>query len=216
MKLSLFLIILVGELLPSDYLILFKAANVSFRRKIFTFDLLVFLSGPCCFMTNQLFQYCFINEAKSWDEAQEYCREKHSDLATKCAPNNSERICKTCMAGAGFYNSYCLFASTERNSSHLNVVETELLFPSVSNNDLIFIGLFRDAWQWSDGSRSSFRFWNLNYDDEKSVNSCVMLNEKGRWNSENCEETHAFFFLIFPTKYMPFTKIHLLNMYEQY
>ncbi|XP_024119896.1 C-type mannose receptor 2 [Oryzias melastigma] len=244
---------------------------------------LIILVGPCCFMTNQLFQYCFINEAKSWDEAQEYCREKHSDLATVISMADMERLsqdlghkkawiglyrkaggsrmwqwsqpevqfnesqsdwdehehepndsgtenCGTVRKTLKWADLSCnrttpFICYDERNSSHvlyvkdkknwtdaqnfcrnrhtdlisgaeqmkkLNVVETELLFPSVSNNDLIFIGLFRDAWQWSDGSRSSFRFWNLNYDDEKSVNSCVMLNEKGRWNSENCEETHAF------------------------
>uniref|UniRef100_A0A3B3DTD9 C-type lectin domain-containing protein n=1 Tax=Oryzias melastigma TaxID=30732 RepID=A0A3B3DTD9_ORYME len=60
------------------------------------------------------------------------------------------------------------------------------------SNGFVYIGLFRDAWQWSDGSRSSFRFWNLNYDDEKNVSSCVMLNEEGRWNSEKCTETQHF------------------------
>ncbi|KAF6717723.1 C-type mannose receptor 2 [Oryzias melastigma] len=100
---------------------------------------------------------------KNWTDAQNFCRNRHTDLIS--GPEQMKK---------------------------LNVVETELLFPSDSNNDLIFIGLFRDAWQWSDGSRSSFRFWNLNYDDEESVNSCVMLNKKGRWNSEKCTETHHF------------------------
>ncbi|RVE60278.1 hypothetical protein OJAV_G00179240 [Oryzias javanicus] len=68
----------------------------------------------------------------------------------------------------------------------LNVVETEQL------NDLIFIGLFRDTWQWSDGSNSSFRPWNLNYDDERNVSSCTMLNEEGRWSSEDCGDEHPF------------------------
>uniref|UniRef100_A0A3B3DYF5 C-type lectin domain-containing protein n=1 Tax=Oryzias melastigma TaxID=30732 RepID=A0A3B3DYF5_ORYME len=66
------------------------------------------------------------------------------------------------------------------------------LLPNFLQNDLIFIGLFRDSWQWSDGSRSSFRFWNLMYNDEESVSSCAMLNEKGRWTSASCTEAHPF------------------------
>ncbi|KAF6717722.1 C-type mannose receptor 2 [Oryzias melastigma] len=105
----------------------------------------------------------YAKEERNWTDAQNFCRSYHTDLLS-----GAEQI------------------------KNLNGVKKEQLFPNGSKYDLVFFGLFRDAWQWSDGNNSSFRFWNLNYDDEKNVSSCVMLNEKGRWNSEKCTETHHF------------------------
>ncbi|XP_025761218.1 putative C-type lectin domain family 20 member A isoform X2 [Oreochromis niloticus] len=37
--------------------------------------------GQCVFITCQLYEYHFIKEQMSWDEARAYCREKYTDLA---------------------------------------------------------------------------------------------------------------------------------------
>uniref|UniRef100_A0A3P9L765 C-type lectin domain-containing protein n=1 Tax=Oryzias latipes TaxID=8090 RepID=A0A3P9L765_ORYLA len=99
----------------------------------------------------------------NWTDAQSFCRNRHTDLIS--GPEQMKKV---------------------------DVVTTAELFLHVPINKYIFIGLFRDAWQWSDGSSFSFRFWNLQYDDEIKESSCAMLNEGGRWSSENCNKEHPF------------------------
>uniref|UniRef100_A0A3B3HVR3 C-type lectin domain-containing protein n=1 Tax=Oryzias latipes TaxID=8090 RepID=A0A3B3HVR3_ORYLA len=98
----------------------------------------------------------------NWTDAQSFCRDRHTDLIS--GPEQMKK---------------------------LDGGKTKELIQK-SEGGFVFIGLFRDAWQWSDGSSFSFRFWNLQYDDEKNDSSCAMMNEGGRWSSENCSEEHPF------------------------
>uniref|UniRef100_A0A3B3ICQ3 C-type lectin domain-containing protein n=1 Tax=Oryzias latipes TaxID=8090 RepID=A0A3B3ICQ3_ORYLA len=104
----------------------------------------------------------YVEESLNWADAQSFCRNRHTDLIS--GPEQMEK---------------------------LDEGKMEKLFPG-SKNDFIFISLFRGAWQWSDGSSFSFRFWNLQYDDERKDSSCAMMNEGGRWSSEKCSEEHPF------------------------
>uniref|UniRef100_A0A3P9L720 C-type lectin domain-containing protein n=1 Tax=Oryzias latipes TaxID=8090 RepID=A0A3P9L720_ORYLA len=233
-------------------------------------QIFVFLSDPCCVMTNQLLQYHFIDEDKSWTEAQLYLssmadmnrlgkhlgnkkawiglQRKASSNRTwqwsqpdvqfnegrdngwdtnepndkdieNCGTLNTDKkwadlSCKCqqpfiCYDGennlTGLYEyflnwtdaqSFCRNRHTDLISGpeqmeKLDWGKTEKLVHK-SQDGFIFIGLFRDAWQWNDGSSFSFRFWNLQYDDEIKESSCAMLNEGGRWSSENCNKEHPF------------------------
>ncbi|XP_027893779.1 macrophage mannose receptor 1-like isoform X3 [Xiphophorus couchianus] len=54
--------------------------------------ILLFLMAQCCFIDCQLYQFHYINENKNWTEAQQYCREKHTDLATVTNMKDMKRL----------------------------------------------------------------------------------------------------------------------------
>ncbi|XP_052010585.1 macrophage mannose receptor 1-like isoform X1 [Xyrauchen texanus] len=55
----------------------------------------------------------------------------------------------------------------------------------------VWIGLFRDSWEWSDESESSFRNWRTSVPDNVGGNeNCAELwvkTERGRWDDRNCD-----------------------------
>ncbi|XP_062372006.1 macrophage mannose receptor 1-like [Sardina pilchardus] len=106
--------------------------------------------------------FVFINSTSTWSNAQHYCREHRTDLASVRNKNENERV--------------------------------KNLVPS--GNDA-WIGLFRDAWKWSDGNNSSYRYWNDNEPNNnwKRKENCgdFWMSANGKWNDENCSILRPFF-----------------------
>uniref|UniRef100_A0A3P9L7R8 C-type lectin domain-containing protein n=1 Tax=Oryzias latipes TaxID=8090 RepID=A0A3P9L7R8_ORYLA len=95
----------------------------------------------------------YLGDTMTWFDALRYCRENHTELISgpqlnELHNNPKEKIIQV-------YNG-----NSENNLS------------SLSHFHHIFIGLFRDAWTWSDGSSFSFRHWNLNRTWEEALYYC--------------------------------------------
>ncbi|XP_063062130.1 C-type mannose receptor 2-like [Engraulis encrasicolus] len=119
------------------------------------------LFNPLCYdEKNSTHPYVLVYNGRNWTDAQRYCRENHTDLASVRNQTESERI-------------------AEAIGSH---------------DGQVWIGLFRDAWDWSDGSKSSFRHWGdwePNY-GANNRNFCVEISSTGRWNDHNCDKSRYF------------------------
>ncbi|XP_049326016.1 macrophage mannose receptor 1-like [Astyanax mexicanus] len=96
-------------------------------------------------------RYIFINEKKSWSDAQSYCREHHTDLVSVRNQTENQQISK------------------------------------ITNFGTAWIGLFKDTWEWSDQSSSSFRYWKSNPDELILIQQNLSWAEALRY----CRENHV-------------------------
>ncbi|XP_076145744.1 C-type mannose receptor 2-like isoform X1 [Alosa pseudoharengus] len=102
--------------------------------------------------------YVLVTDKKKWADAQRYCREKHTDLASVRNQAENDQI--------------------EEVRGRVNGA---------------WIGLFRDTWEWSDGSNSSFRHWKTgepSYDG--GADKCTEIKSSGQWNDAQCSQPQNF------------------------
>ncbi|XP_048008228.1 uncharacterized protein LOC125243032 isoform X2 [Megalobrama amblycephala] len=114
-------------------------------------------------------------EKKTWREAQEYCRNNnHTDLTNVRNISENDDIKNALKAIWKI-----LSKNTTKSDKTKNAVKT------------VWIGLFKDAWLWSDQSNSSFR----NFSQPESISrhqNCTAVNKTGRWNYVKCNITLPF------------------------
>ncbi|XP_051951652.1 macrophage mannose receptor 1-like [Xyrauchen texanus] len=252
--------------------------NIKMERKtLLTFILSAVFSSSACVPR----QYHFVNQNLSWTEAQKYCRENYTDLATINNKNDIEDLLKSVnddqirivWIGLQKTDSYKWKWSlgdpafyTENNSQYRNWVpgqpnddvycsnmnpgqwndygcDKQLSFicyngdkgfipvqqtmtwkdaqiycreyhtdlVSVRNqneneqiNNIrikafttsgVWIGLFRDSWEWSDQSVSSFRNWTNIGNNGVGNDKCAVVkvkSDRGKWDDKNWNEKNHF------------------------
>uniref|UniRef100_A0A3Q2P5C2 C-type lectin domain-containing protein n=1 Tax=Fundulus heteroclitus TaxID=8078 RepID=A0A3Q2P5C2_FUNHE len=116
---------------------------------------------------NETQKYQLINEQKTWQKAQSYCRENHTDLVSGLKQLQDKRLKEVVESVRG----------ENPNEPHIH------------------FGLFRDSWRWSDGSSFSFRNWPEDFNNqEPNSGLCarVKFNEKGRWKNNKCGDETPF------------------------
>ncbi|TNN30482.1 Aggrecan core protein [Liparis tanakae] len=114
-----------------------------------------------CFDVRGPNTYVSIETLMTWTEAQSYCREHHTDLA-----------------------------------SVRNMEENQMVHNLIPSGEVVWIGLFSDKWQWSDGSDSSFRDWIplVPRAPDGSYDACVVadFSADGHWETLDCNVKSAF------------------------
>nr|XP_055047366.1 macrophage mannose receptor 1-like [Misgurnus anguillicaudatus] len=110
-------------------------------------------------------RYHYINMKMTWTEAQKYCRENYTDLATV---NNMDDM----------NDMKQLMKSTPDD------VNVWIGLKRLNNNSL----------EWSDGSESTFTHWRFGEPNNGEPESCAVAikNQEGVWNDVRCEESYTF------------------------
>ncbi|XP_036419932.1 macrophage mannose receptor 1-like isoform X1 [Colossoma macropomum] len=127
------------------------------------------LSAVCGVSSSVSYQYHFVNEEKSWTEAQSYCREIHTELATI---NNMEEMKN-------------LNASLKDKTRHVWI-------------GLEKGNTGKWLWSLADGNFHSegdaHRNWSQGEPNNKGGKEfCVVMKKSdGTWADDSCEELHPF------------------------
>ncbi|XP_026208859.1 macrophage mannose receptor 1-like [Anabas testudineus] len=127
---------------------------------------LFILMGQSSFFTCHMYVYHFIGEKKTWDEAQKYCRENYTDLATVSNMTDMERLRK----------------STETLTEAWIGLHS---YPGKNNR----------RWYWSlpglEFSETQTRWDSEEPNDYRGQENCVLMNDQ-KWSDYPCNDKHQF------------------------
>ncbi|KTF71260.1 hypothetical protein cypCar_00046257 [Cyprinus carpio] len=113
-------------------------------------------------------QYHFVNESKTWTEAQSYCRQNYTDLATIENMEEMNRLINT--VNGSYYGLAWIGQYDDVNSWRW----------SLEDNDF-----------YQEGERD-FRNWYHEPDNSGGNQLCVYMDSNGKWYDISCDNTLPF------------------------
>ncbi|XP_056324029.1 macrophage mannose receptor 1 [Danio aesculapii] len=89
--------------------------------------------------------------------------------------------------------SYCRQYYTDLPTIHSSA-ENDNLTAAVLRGWYIWIGLYRDTWEWSDQWDLQFRYWAIGQPNQRVGPDCVSMStaDSGKWRQERCNVLHPF------------------------
>ncbi|KAK2862656.1 hypothetical protein Q5P01_002189 [Channa striata] len=152
--------------------------------------LLVFILSDWNLSTCHLLEYHHVPEAKTWNEAQSYCRQKYTDLATiKNTEEMNQLISTVSSAGyssqvwIGLYNQINWRWSdgyTGSGAGYRNW-ETSAKQPDFDSADQFFVSIGSDGRWWDDDSSVKHPF--ICYAGNQQNPEFVFVHEESNWSS---------------------------------
>ncbi|XP_047446061.1 C-type mannose receptor 2-like [Mugil cephalus] len=155
--------------------------SVSSNRAKMQWSLLLVM-GQCYFISCQLYQYHYVEDTKTWTEAQEYCREHYTDLATVSNMTDIKRLLEESTG-----NQTEAWIGLNNRADVTRTWHWSL--PGVEFKD--------DGTRWDDGQPNHVG----------NVENCVITRKQGKWHDFPCPDKKPF--LCYNESGS--TKIHLIN-----
>ncbi|XP_078805580.1 snaclec coagulation factor IX/factor X-binding protein subunit B-like [Oryzias latipes] len=166
-------------------------------------------------------KHVFTSNRLSWTDAQEFCRNNHTDLSP--LTNNVEKsVFRRSVGGdqsgwklQGFFCLNLIVVQEEKTweealehcrenhgdlTSLLSETENRLAQREIQNSTItqrVWVGLrfLGDTWKWVNGDPLEFQAWNQTGDpDQQSPvrKRCGALTKQGEWENRDCQEKLNF------------------------
>uniref|UniRef100_A0A3Q0RS07 C-type lectin domain-containing protein n=1 Tax=Amphilophus citrinellus TaxID=61819 RepID=A0A3Q0RS07_AMPCI len=87
---------------------------------------------------------------------------------------------------------YCRTHYTDLTSLR-NDAEYQMVQEAAGGSE-VWVGVFRDSWEWSDQTNSSFRYWKASHQVWTNIYNCGGLVKvvSGRWDELSCQNAYPF------------------------
>ncbi|MGH0178643.1 UNVERIFIED_CONTAM: hypothetical protein FKN15_077463 [Acipenser sinensis] len=146
------------------------------------------MKGFCVPAYNQIIKNVFVNTLKSWPEAQTYCREKHTDLATVHSQEEAQQLVN--IAGTLISDSWIgLYRDGTQNWQWSNGYD--VIYKSWTED--LFCASINSVGQWEDNVCSEMKAFMCYNETSNITERYTLIEELKTWTEaqQYCREHHT-------------------------